>query len=67
MAENENKIIDIELPDAGISLNEEMIRIESDFIKKALEKAEGSKTKAAELLQVSFDSLRYRIEKLDIR
>ena len=36
-------------------------------IKKALEKAEGSKTKAAELLQVSFDSLRYRIEKLDIR
>ena len=66
-ARDRNKIIDIELPDEGISLNEEMIRIESDFIKKALEKAEGSKTKAAELLQVSFDSLRYRIEKLDIR
>jgi two-component system response regulator PilR (NtrC family) len=62
-----HKILDIELPDEGISLNEEMTRIESHFIKKALEKAEGSKTRAAELLRVSFDSLRYRIEKLDIR
>lgn len=64
---NWDKILDIELPDEGISLNEEMAKIESHFIKKALERGEGSKTKAAELLQVSFDSLRYRIEKLDIR
>ncbi|MBW2646858.1 MAG: AAA family ATPase, partial [Deltaproteobacteria bacterium] len=36
-------------------------------IKKALAKAKGSKSKAAKLLRVSLDSLRYRIEKLDIR
>ena len=47
-----------------MSLNEEVANFERNLIEKALEKAHGSKTKAAELLQVSFDSLRYRIEKL---
>ncbi len=51
-------------PDQGINLNTEMARFERDMIEKALEKSSGSKTRAAELLQVSFDSLRYRIEKL---
>ncbi len=62
-----NKILDIDLPEEGISLNEEMAKVESGLIKKALEKARGSKSKAAELLNVSLDSLRYRLEKLDIR
>jgi two-component system response regulator PilR (NtrC family) len=62
-----NKILDIDLPEEGISLNEEMAEIESDLIKKALKKAKGSKSKAAKLLRVSLDSLRYRLEKLDIR
>ncbi|MCD4786594.1 MAG: helix-turn-helix domain-containing protein [Desulfobacterales bacterium] len=35
------------------------------LIKKALQKANGSKTKAAKYLNISFDSLRYRLEKLD--
>ncbi len=56
----------IEIPDKGINLNEEMEKIEKKFIEKALQKAKGSKTKAGELLQVTFDSLRYRIEKLGI-
>jgi len=51
-------------PDQGINLSAEMARFERDMIEKALEKSNGSKTRAAELLQVSFDSLRYRIEKL---
>jgi two-component system, NtrC family, response regulator PilR len=57
---------DIQISDKGIDLNEEMEKIEKKMIEKALLKVKGSKTKAAELLHVSFDSLRYRIEKLGI-
>lgn len=55
-----------EIPDGGIMLNEELERFERNIIEKALVKAKGSKTKAAELLHVSPDSLRYRIDKLSI-
>ena len=54
------------IPDEGINLNEEMARVEILLIKKALQKTNGSKTKAAKLLNISFDSLRYRLEKLDM-
>ncbi len=57
---------DIDIPPEGIDLNEEVAKLEKQFIAKALEKAKGSKTRAAELLRVSSDSLRYRIEKLGI-
>ncbi len=56
----------IEIPDKGINLNEELEKVEKKFIEKALQKAKGSKTRAGELLHVTFDSLRYRIEKLGI-
>jgi two-component system response regulator PilR (NtrC family) len=63
-----DKEMDIpELPDAGLNLNEELTKFEKRFINRALEKAEGSKTKAAELLGISYDSLHYRCEKLGIR
>lgn len=54
------------IPEVGIQLNEELAKIERQFIEMALNKTKGSKTKAAELLHVTFDSLRYRIEKLRI-
>lgn len=56
-----------EIPDSGISLNEELARLERGMIEKALLKAQGSKAKAAELLKISYDSLHYRSEKLGIR
>jgi len=56
-----------ELPDAGLNLNEELSRIEKVLIEKALQKAGGSKTRAAELLGITDDSLYYRSEKLGIR
>ncbi len=62
-----DKVMDISLPQEGMNLNQEMAKIERSFIRKALEKAKGSKSKAAELLGVSLDSLRYRLDKLDIR
>jgi len=57
---------DIEITDKGIDLNMEMGKIEKIIIEKALQKTNGSKVKAAELLNVTLDSLRYRIEKLGV-
>jgi len=55
-----------EVTDACLNLNEEMVKFEKRLIEKALERAGGSKTKAAELLKISYDSLHYRIEKMGI-
>ena len=57
---------DVGITDAGIDLNLELERIEKMMIEKALQKTKGSKTKAAELLHVTFDSLRNRIKKLGV-
>ena len=54
---------DIEIPEEGLDLNEEVANFERTLIEKALQKVGGSKTKAAKLLGVSVDSLRYRLEK----
>ena len=54
------------LSDSGIDLNDELAKFERMLIEKALEKASGSKTRAAELLKISYDSLHYRSEKLGI-
>ena len=56
----------IEIPDKGINLNEEMEKLEKKFIEKALQKTKGVKTRTAEILGVTVDSLKYRIEKLGI-
>ena len=58
--------LEADLPEEGIELNEEIAKIERGLIKKVLEKPQGSKSKAAKILDVSLDSLRYRIEKLRI-
>jgi two-component system, NtrC family, response regulator PilR len=57
------------LPDMfekGIDLNEKLALFEKDLIVKALKKTGGSKTKTAEMLGISYDSLHYRCEKLGI-
>jgi two-component system response regulator PilR (NtrC family) len=56
-----------ELPDSGLDLNEELAKFEREMIEKALQKAEGVKNKAAELLKINYDALYYRCEKLGIR
>jgi len=65
--DEQNKTFDLELPDEGINLDAEMARLERQLIEKALQKAKGTKTKAAQLLNMTRDALNYRIEKLDIR
>jgi len=47
------------LPDEGISLE----ALEKDLIEQALDHADENQTKAAKLLDISYDSLRYRIKK----
>ena len=51
------------LPEKGISLDE----VEKDLIKQALERAGNNQTKAAKLLNISYDSLRYQVKKFDLK
>jgi two-component system response regulator PilR (NtrC family) len=51
---------------AGGSLGSQLEDIERDAIVKALEKTRYNKTKAAQVLGISFRALRYRIKKLKI-
>ncbi len=50
----------------GVSLENILEEIERAYLKKALECSDGSKNKAADLLGISFRSLRYRLDKLGI-
>jgi two-component system, NtrC family, response regulator PilR len=50
----------------GVSLDAILEEIEGAYLKKALDCSHGSKNKAAELLGISFRSLRYRLDKLNI-
>jgi two-component system NtrC family response regulator len=49
------------LPADGVSLEE----VEMSLVRQALERSGGNQTKAAELLGISRDQLRYRMKKLD--
>ena len=51
-----------ELPDEGIRLED----LERDLVRRALEKTGGNVTRAAKLLGLTRDTLRYRIEKFDL-
>jgi len=50
------------LPEAGISLDE----MEKDLIMQALERTAHNKTKAARLLDISYDSFRYQLKKFGL-
>jgi DNA-binding NtrC family response regulator len=49
------------LPDDGISLDE----AELSFVRQAIERSGGNQTRAAQLLGISRDQLRYRLKKLE--
>jgi two-component system response regulator PilR (NtrC family) len=52
-----------EFPDGGIELDERIRSYEFTWLTRALDEAGGNKTKAAELLGMSFRSFRYRLQK----
>ncbi len=49
------------LPAQGLSLDE----VEMGFVRQAIDRSDGNQTRAAELLGISRDQLRYRLKKLD--
>jgi len=51
----------VRLPSHGISLEE----VEMSLVRQALERSSGNQTRAAELLDISRDQLRYRMKKLE--
>jgi two-component system response regulator PilR (NtrC family) len=57
---------DIEITDKGIDLSAELEKIEKIMIEKVLLRTKGSKANAARLLNITFDSLRYRMQKLNV-
>jgi two-component system response regulator PilR (NtrC family) len=55
--------LSMEIPDGGMHLIEYLAGIEHDILEKALRKTGGMKTKAAELLGLTFREFRYRLSK----
>ena len=51
----------MQLPLSGVSLED----VEMSLVRQALERSNGNQTKAAELLNISRDQLRYRMKKLE--
>ena len=56
----------IEIPSQGIDMERALLDLERRMIKEALVQSHGVKTKAAELLGLSFRSFRYRVSKLGL-
>ena len=54
------------LPPEGIDLEKTLADIEKKLLKEALIRTKGNKTKAAQLLGISFRSFRYRLAKLGL-
>jgi two-component system response regulator PilR (NtrC family) len=57
---------DLDEVSRGVSLDGILEEIERGYLRKALDCSNGNKNKAADLLGVSFRSLRYRLDKLGI-
>ena len=59
----------LDQPGQGIAVSDDgvdLAEIEKEFIKKALVTAKGNKTRAAKLLKITRDALRYRMKKLSV-
>jgi two-component system response regulator PilR (NtrC family) len=59
-------LLEFDIPPTGIDLDSVLADAERAYLSKALEMSGGIKQKAAKLLGISFRSLRYRLEKLEI-
>ncbi|MCP4624652.1 MAG: sigma-54-dependent Fis family transcriptional regulator [bacterium] len=62
----EDRRFDLDEVSRGVALDSILEEIERAYLKKALDCSNGSKSKAAELLDISFRSLRYRLNKLRV-
>lgn len=60
------QVVEVNIPDDGFDLESSLECLEKRYLSKALEKSGGSKTKAAELLGMSFRSFRYKLSKYEL-
>ncbi len=56
-----------EIPADGLPLEAILAKVEEECVRKAMETAQGNKTRAAELLGLSRDKLRYRLDQYGIK
>ncbi len=63
LIENKQPMLNLEIGEEGIDLKQVLNDIEKELLMKALEKTKGNKTKAAELLGLTFREFRYRLSK----
>jgi two-component system response regulator PilR (NtrC family) len=61
-----NRRFDLDEVAKGVSIETILTDIERAYLEKALDISNGNKHKAAKLLGISFRSIRYRLDKLDI-
>ncbi len=54
------------LPPEGLDLEARLSQIESRYLRQALERTQGNLTQAADLLHISFRSIRYKVKKLGL-
>ena len=61
-AKEERGVEGIRIPSGGLSLE----KVEETLVRQALKMTKGNQTKAAKLLDISRDALRYRMQKFGI-
>ena len=64
---SQTELTTTKLPEEGLDLEDIVARLETDLIEQALKQCNGNKTRAAELLGLTFRSLRYRLEKYGLK
>ena len=64
---SQTELTTTKLPEEGLDLEDVVARLETDLIGQALQQCNGNKTKAAELLGLTFRSLRYRLDKYGLK
>jgi two-component system response regulator PilR (NtrC family) len=66
-SDSSNKLVQCMQANSQIDLEGELAKIENQFVTKALDLTRGDKLRAAKMLNISLRSLRYRIQKLNIK
>jgi two-component system response regulator PilR (NtrC family) len=61
-----NRRFDLDEVKNGVALDAILNEIERAYLERALDEANGNKQKAAQLLDISGRSMRYRLDKLDV-
>jgi two-component system response regulator PilR (NtrC family) len=66
-APRDEAAVSVDIPPAGVDLEDTLARIEHRYIRLALERAAGLQVRAAELLGLSFRQFRYKLQKHGLR